>query len=189
MPKTSRPTQTIRPDHFDQVRAQTHILYRCFTKKDVLLYIGMTNDPEQRFKSHRDTKVWWKYVDHITLERFPNRKQLENAETSAIRTENPKFNVANSYVPAMRLLGGRKALTLWSDASRFETTQRDDDQQVKDCIERHPFPCPNCLARRSLYLESDSDMVMCELCSSEWPYDQWFALSFPDLPQTGSDTP
>lgn len=186
MSKPNRRIQTVRPDHFDQIRANTHILYRCFNKKDALLYVGMTSDPEHRFKSHRETKIWWKYVDHITLQPYPNRRQLEYAETSAIRMETPKFNVINTYVPTVRHLGGRKALTLWSEPSRFGNVQHDDDEIDNDCIERHPFPCPNCLARRTLYLEPSPDKVVCELCSSEWPYEEWFALNFPGHKAAGA---
>lgn len=71
-----------------------HVLYRMHDEHDTLLYVGITSNPAGRFQTHRGTQPWWDQVATIRLERFPDRASVERAESLAIRTENPVFNVA-----------------------------------------------------------------------------------------------
>jgi len=174
--------RTIRPDHFDRVRERTHILYRCFNRKKLLLYVGITNDPEQRLKDHRMHKPWWQHVDHITLQTMPNRKALIDAEAVAIREEHPKFNILipkGTYVQRENF--GRQAARLWPEASAFSTYVPEHGFLIDQTLEQQLYPCVECHAR-AIYCKGDT--VSCELCTSEWTYEQWFQMTFaqPDTP-------
>lgn len=72
----------------------THVLYRMFDTNKTLLYVGITNDPKSRFKTHSKTKPWWSQVSQITVETFDSREALSRAEQIAIRAENPRHNIA-----------------------------------------------------------------------------------------------
>jgi predicted GIY-YIG superfamily endonuclease len=172
MPRTT----TVRPNHYDKIRQRTHVLYRCFTRKKVLLYVGMTNDPEDRFKQHKAAQPWWNYVDHITLQRWPSRKALMEAEAVAIREERPKFNV---NIPAgiygERANFGRHVARLWPEVSAFSTYVPDHGWLIDQTLEQQLYPCTECKARA---IKCVGDTVMCEICATEWTYDQWFAMTF-----------
>lgn len=166
--------RTVRPDHFDKLRESTHVLYRCFNRKKRLLYVGMTNNPEDRFKHHRANKPWWKYVDHITLQELPTRKALIAAESIAIQTENPKFNAV--YPVGIDVnLGKKKAHRLWPEVSGFSTYIPDHGLLIDQTLEQQLYPCTECKARA---IKCVGDTVMCELCAAEWPYEQWFSMTF-----------
>jgi hypothetical protein len=70
-----------------------HCLYR-FWSADVLLYVGITVDPGNRWRAHMGEKPWWTQVDKITLESFPTRRDALMAETIAIRHESPLYNIS-----------------------------------------------------------------------------------------------
>lgn len=76
-----------------------HILYRHYNNPGRLLYVGITNDPPQRLRDHRQGSEWWDLVATTTYERFTSRAELMAAEQQAIRTEFPIFNVCYNPVP------------------------------------------------------------------------------------------
>lgn len=78
-------------------RPQT--LYRMRDKLGELLYIGRTATISARLQAHRDTQLWWRDVATIELEHFDSPEELAAAETTAIRSENPRFNVADRADP------------------------------------------------------------------------------------------
>jgi len=166
----------IRPDHFERVRQDTHILYRCYNRKPRLLYVGMTNNPEERFKQHRVEKLWWKYVDHITLEKFGSRRELAEAEAVAINEEQPKFNVVIPCAdkpPSVK--SNKRVRHLWPEASNFGNVVPEYGYLIEQTIEQQMYPCVECHAR-AIY--SDGDSVACDLCATEWTFDDWFAITF-----------
>lgn len=77
-----------------------HVLYRAFNGANLLLYVGISLSPAQRFAAHEREKPWWVDVAIIRLEHFPNRETAEVAEQIAIRVEQPVYNVAHKNVPA-----------------------------------------------------------------------------------------
>ncbi|OBB15481.1 hypothetical protein A5731_00500 [Mycolicibacterium conceptionense] len=74
----------------------SHVLYRFYSTTGQLLYVGITMNPPQRFKKHRDTKDWWTEVAGISIENYDTREDLENAERRAIQVEHPIHNVVRA---------------------------------------------------------------------------------------------
>lgn len=82
---------------------KTHVLYRFYSATGQLLYVGITMNPPQRFKSHRDSKEWWPTVSGITVENYSSRDELAQAERRAIQVEHPLHNVVHAKAtPAIR---------------------------------------------------------------------------------------
>ncbi|MFB4275783.1 GIY-YIG nuclease family protein [Nonomuraea sp. MTCD27] len=73
---------------------QPTTLYRLYDTADRLLYVGVAGNPGRRFEQHRAEKPWWGQVARITLEHHPTREAALDAELTAIRTENPRHNIA-----------------------------------------------------------------------------------------------
>jgi hypothetical protein len=73
-----------------------HILYRTYDHDGQLLYVGITNNPMGRFRSHEVTKDWWPNVAEIKLATFESRDDLVAAEREAILTEKPLHNVVHN---------------------------------------------------------------------------------------------
>lgn len=75
-----------------------HILYRLYDKAGELLYIGITNNIQNRLEQHAQTKRWWPDVAEIKLETgFKDRTALENAEREAILQEIPRYNSFHNW--------------------------------------------------------------------------------------------
>jgi predicted GIY-YIG superfamily endonuclease len=83
---------------------RTHALYRFFDAGSDLLYVGVTNDPGRRWGQHANDKPWWHEVDHIEIERYPDRESVLAAERKAIQEEHPRYNVVHAPVPAVPTL-------------------------------------------------------------------------------------
>jgi hypothetical protein len=73
-------------------------LYRHYDPKGELLYVGITMFIPARTKTHMKEKVDWKeyFLCLILIEPFTTREEALEAETNAIRTEFPKFNVTHN---------------------------------------------------------------------------------------------
>jgi hypothetical protein len=80
--------------HGRAYRPQVTELYRHYDINGVLLYVGISISSITRAKQHKAASGWWGEIVRIDIERFPNRKMADDAETVAIQTENPKYNVA-----------------------------------------------------------------------------------------------
>lgn len=76
-----------------------HALYRFFDASGDLLYIGITLNPGGRWKQHREDKPWWEEVGDITLETYPDRPSVLDAERKAIITEHPRYNKTHNTPP------------------------------------------------------------------------------------------
>lgn len=68
------------------------VLYRFFDSQGTLLYVGISRDWVSRLKSHEKYADFFSAVAGMTVERYPDRKSVEDAERVAIKTENPLFN-------------------------------------------------------------------------------------------------
>lgn len=78
---------------------QQHVLYRFYDATGALLYIGITSNPGNRFQQHAQEKPWWHEVRGITLELYPDRASVLQAETLAIHVEKPRFNKKRPSLP------------------------------------------------------------------------------------------
>lgn len=78
------------------VPAEHHALYRLYDAEDVLLYIGETNNPVERYVEHSLTKDWWPEVASHSVEWWTDgREKVEERERRAIRDEFPLHNIAH----------------------------------------------------------------------------------------------
>lgn len=68
-------------------------LYRHFDKEGILLYVGISYNTLTRLNQHKRTAHWFKDIVNVTIEQFETRKEVEEAELIAIRTEKPKYNI------------------------------------------------------------------------------------------------
>jgi predicted GIY-YIG superfamily endonuclease len=79
----------------------TYSLYRHYFE-DVLLYIGITNNPARRTSEHARTKKWWHFCTRTEWSRkIANTfSEAERIETAAIEAEKPLFNIKHNKVMA-----------------------------------------------------------------------------------------
>lgn len=73
-------------------------VYRFFTEDDVLLYIGICDEPVRRWHRHAD-KPWWPQVTRFSVMWFASREEATEAEGKAIVSEKPLHNVVLNGVP------------------------------------------------------------------------------------------
>lgn len=75
-------------------------LYRLFSARIELLYIGVSADPQERLKVHRwgpYRMTWAAEVVRQTVEWHPSRSQALKAEARAIRAEHPQYNGTHNF--------------------------------------------------------------------------------------------
>lgn len=73
-------------------------LYRAFDVDDALLYVGITDGIDVRFKAHQKQSEWWPLMVRRDIEWFDTRRAALRAEATAISDENPRFNKASGYI-------------------------------------------------------------------------------------------
>ena len=72
------------------------VLYRFFDSQGTLLYVGISRDWISRIGQHQKHADFYSAVAGMTLERFPDRQSVVEAELEAIKNENPLFNRADN---------------------------------------------------------------------------------------------
>jgi predicted GIY-YIG superfamily endonuclease len=60
------------------------------------MYVGVTVDVNSRMFAHRLTRAFFAYVSRIELVAYSSREKAEAAESWAIKTEKPIYNVQHS---------------------------------------------------------------------------------------------
>jgi hypothetical protein len=75
--------------------ARPAVVYRLYDAAGVLLYVGISDDPERRMTDHRDNFPWWGDVarEKTTRVWFKSKEHARSAEGRAIATEHPVHNV------------------------------------------------------------------------------------------------
>lgn len=78
-------------------------LYRFYDQADRLLYVGITGDPDVRWKTHaRDrAETWWPLVVEKAVEWFERRIDAAGAEIAAIASEDPLHNLSRTSSPML----------------------------------------------------------------------------------------
>lgn len=76
----------------------SYAVYRCFDSGDYLLYVGISGDHRRRFDAHANTKDWWGRVARIELAWYRTRADAVLAESIAIATEDPHYNIAGRRI-------------------------------------------------------------------------------------------
>lgn len=97
MRSVSPEASTAMPD--PRAKREPTALYRLYSADETLLYIGISADPDRRFKQHRDAKPWWPQVAQKTIEWHPSRNRALAEEADAIKAEAPAYNI--EHHPAM----------------------------------------------------------------------------------------
>lgn len=75
-------------------------VYRLFDSSDDLLYVGISNDPDERWRAHRwgpDRMPWVEQVGRRTVEWQTSRAAALEMEAQAIKSERPKYNGKHNY--------------------------------------------------------------------------------------------
>ena len=72
----------------------TQHLYRHFDERDNLLYVGVSLSTIQRLSQHKNHSHWFNNISKVTIEQFPTREEVLEAERIAIEKEEPLHNVA-----------------------------------------------------------------------------------------------
>lgn len=67
------------------------VLYRLYDERNVLLYVGITEELPKRFLRH-SARLWWPEVHTVCLEAYEGRTQALRAESRAIAVEGPLHN-------------------------------------------------------------------------------------------------
>lgn len=70
----------------------THALYRFYGDAGILLYVGITDNPQRRFGQHAKGKDWWPQVRGISIDWYETRQAVEAAERRAVSVEQPLHN-------------------------------------------------------------------------------------------------
>ncbi|WP_228981208.1 GIY-YIG nuclease family protein [Streptomyces sp. DH12] len=68
-------------------------VYRIYDRQGSLLYVGMGNNPMNRWSSHAAQHVWWAEAASFRVEWFSTRAEAASVERVAIRDEDPKHNI------------------------------------------------------------------------------------------------
>lgn len=64
-------------------------LYRLYDRDGTLLYVGITHDLQERWRSHARNQIWWLDVARKEHVWFNTRAEAETAEKRAILSEDP----------------------------------------------------------------------------------------------------
>lgn len=83
------------------------ILYRAFDDQDRLLYVGISDVEFTRLAQHGANSPWAVYCVKLTFQRWASRQEAEEAERTAIASEDPVFNYQGR--PTRRYLQWMKA--------------------------------------------------------------------------------
>jgi predicted GIY-YIG superfamily endonuclease len=107
-------------------------LYRHFDKNNNLLYVGISLSTFHRLSQHRDHSGWFYGITNVTIEHFDKREDALAAERKAIKSENPKFNIASRKTVAEieKEQKEQTKLTQLAMAEKFKLFQRFIEHQL-----------------------------------------------------------
>jgi DNA-binding transcriptional regulator YhcF (GntR family)/predicted GIY-YIG superfamily endonuclease len=92
-------------------------LYRLFDASGALLYVGITSDPENRWRQHALlNKAWWPNVATKKIDWIADRATAGAAEVDAIKSEAPRHNKLHARSP-LTFAGLMKAIPASADSA------------------------------------------------------------------------
>lgn len=68
-------------------------LYKHWNYDGVVIYVGITANPEQRLYNHKRNASWFKEVSQVSFKKFSNRLMARTAERYSIKTDKPAYNL------------------------------------------------------------------------------------------------
>lgn len=74
-------------------------VYRFYSASEVLLYIGICDEPLKRWYHHAVTKPWWSDVARFSIVWFTSREEAEESERESIKAEKPLHNISLNGIP------------------------------------------------------------------------------------------
>ena len=79
--------------YYSDMVHQPTCVYRLYSERDDLIYVGLSMNLEQRLHAHAK-REWWPEVTRCDVEWFDGREAAKAAERHAIATESPRHNQA-----------------------------------------------------------------------------------------------
>lgn len=73
---------------------------------DVLLYVGISDSPDERMSQHSKDKWWWHLVSRLDWHKLSSRDRAAEVERATIQSERPLFNKSHSTLTAGEVLCG-----------------------------------------------------------------------------------
>lgn len=70
----------------------TSFVYRIYDIRDMLLYVGLTDNMVERIGNHRSQQPWRSEINHYTFRKFGSRREAARVEKKAIRLLRPSKN-------------------------------------------------------------------------------------------------
>lgn len=78
-------------------RDRAHWVYRCYDATGRLIYVGSTHNLFGRLDQHRSGAWWAPQVAKVTGAVYPDRTTARRAESKAIASELPRWNVLGKW--------------------------------------------------------------------------------------------
>jgi hypothetical protein len=96
------------------------LLYRIWSADRILLYVGVSQNPFERLRTHAQNAPWWPHATLITYQIFRAGHDALAAERTAIRTEAPLFNKRSAVSSGPSVGAARHRLPAQPETSRHD---------------------------------------------------------------------
>jgi predicted GIY-YIG superfamily endonuclease len=74
------------------LNARRTAVYRLYDRAGALLYVGITTNPQTRFRDHENEKFWWHLVAREEVRWYSSRPEAEDVEGEALTRDHPRFD-------------------------------------------------------------------------------------------------
>jgi hypothetical protein len=101
-------------------------LYRHFDQEGCLLYIGVSISALHRFVQHRAAE-WFLRIKRVEIESFATREEALLAESAAIKSEKPLFNIAHKQKVEKQKVEKQKV-----EKRKVEKRKVEKEKQIKN---------------------------------------------------------
>src|SRR5258707_2681175 len=101
-------------------------VYRLYDRDDVLIYVGISNLPHQRWNWHAEHQSWWPDVVTREIGWHDTRAEAEAAEARCISAARPRHNTDWGFADREPVYGSSNSRKGWAP-----------DQTFHDLVARH----------------------------------------------------